>query len=156
MRAGADAGIFAVAPIDEVVAALAAGAGVVRDFVGRQPARLGHFPRRLEQGEAQILVRQLELAGVAQAFENRVRLDGQLIERDVVAGIVERLGELAAPFRFALPRPAVNEIEAEARKQRSGELDRGQRLGGRMLASERLEIGVVQRLDADRQAIDAG
>ena len=56
VRAGADAGIFAVAPIDEVVAALAAGAGVVRDFVGRQAARCRHLPRRLEEGEAGVLV----------------------------------------------------------------------------------------------------
>ena len=36
MGAGADAGIFVVAPVDEVVAALGARAGVVGDFVGRQ------------------------------------------------------------------------------------------------------------------------
>ena len=32
-----------------------------------------------------------------QALEGRVRLDGQLVEREVVAGEVERLGELGAP-----------------------------------------------------------
>ena len=40
MRAGTDADIFAVAPVDEVVAALRAGRGVVGDLVGRQAARL--------------------------------------------------------------------------------------------------------------------
>ena len=90
---------------------------------------------RLEQGEAQILVGQLQLAGVAQPLEDRVGLDGQLIERDVVADTVERLGKLAPPFRrLALARPAVDEIEAEARKDRGGESHRGQRLGDRMLA----------------------
>ena len=36
MRARADAGIFAIAPVDQVVAAFLAGAGVVGNLVGRQ------------------------------------------------------------------------------------------------------------------------
>ena len=36
MRAGADPGIIAVAPVSEVVAAFVAGAGMVADLVGRQ------------------------------------------------------------------------------------------------------------------------
>ena len=39
MGAGADPGIFVVAPIDEIVPALGARAGVVGDFVGRQAGR---------------------------------------------------------------------------------------------------------------------
>ena len=42
MRAGPDAGVIAVAPIDEIVPALGAGARMVRNFVGGQARR----PRR--------------------------------------------------------------------------------------------------------------
>ena len=42
VRAGADAGIGAVAPVSEIVAALLAGPGVVGDFVGGEAGRLGH------------------------------------------------------------------------------------------------------------------
>ena len=111
MRAGTNPRIFAIAPVDEVVAALAAGPRMVRHLIGRQSPRIGQFPRRLEQGEAQLFVRQLELARVAQALEHGVGLDGQLIERDMVARVVERLGELAPPGGRALPGAAVDEVE---------------------------------------------
>ena len=74
----------------------------------------------------------------------------------MVADMVERSCELVAPVGLALPGPAVDEVEAEAGKERGGELNRGKRLGDRVLAPERLEVGVAQRLHADRQAIDAG
>ena len=74
----------------------------------------------------------------------------------MVAGVVERLGELASPGGGALPGPAVNEVEAEAGKERRGELHRSQRLGRRVLAAEGLEGGVAQRLHPDRQPVDAG
>ena len=41
-------------------------------------------------------------------------------------------------------------------KDRRGEFDRRQRLVDRVLPAERLEVGVVQRLDPDRQPVDAG
>ncbi len=44
VRAGADAGISAVAPVSEIVPALLAGAGVVGDFIGGQAGRRGHRP----------------------------------------------------------------------------------------------------------------
>ena len=49
MRARADAEIVAVAPVSEVVAALFAGAGVDRDFVGGQAGGGGEGAGGLEQ-----------------------------------------------------------------------------------------------------------
>src|ERR1700733_10926095 len=131
MRARTDARIFAVTPIDEVVAALAARTCVGRKLIGRETSRIGQFPRRLEQGEAQLFVRQLKLARVTQALEHGVRFDGQLIERDVVADIIEPLDELAPPSGLALSRPAMDEVESETREQRRGESHRGERFEDR-------------------------
>ena len=86
MRAGADAGIFAVAPIDEIVPALGAGPRVVGDFVGGHAVRLGDLLRRVEQRAGEILVGRLQLAGPPQALEHRVGLDGELVEREMLAG----------------------------------------------------------------------
>src|SRR5208282_6185775 len=66
VRAGADARVFAIAPVDQIVAALLAGAGVVGDFVSRQAARLGQLARRAEHRETQLLVGKRKLARVAQ------------------------------------------------------------------------------------------
>ena len=65
MRARTDARIFAVAPIDEIVPALGARPRVIGDFVGRQTMRLGDLLRRVEQGAAELVVGQVELARVA-------------------------------------------------------------------------------------------
>ena len=130
--------------------ALPAGPGVVRHLVGRQLAGFGQLARRPEQRQAQLLVGKPELSRVAQPLEDRVGLDGQLVKRHVVADEVERAGELGPPLRLALCRPAVDQVEAEAGKERGGEVDCGERLLDRVPAAERLEIGVVQRLDPDR------
>ena len=49
MGAGADADIFAVAPVDEIVPAFRAGPRMVGNLVGGQAVRLGDFLRRIEQ-----------------------------------------------------------------------------------------------------------
>ena len=156
VRTAAQPGIFAIAPIDEVVATFRAGSSVVRDLIGRKPFRMRELPCRIEQSEAQVLVWKLEFARITQALEDGVGLDGQLIERDMVSDMVERSCELIAPLGLGLSRSAVDEVEAEAGKERGGELNRMKRLGDRVLAPERLEVGVAQRLHADRQAVDAG
>lgn len=47
MRAGADAGIIAITPVGEVVAAFGAGTGMVGNLIGRHAVTLGDFLRRL-------------------------------------------------------------------------------------------------------------
>jgi hypothetical protein len=51
-----------------------------------------------------------------QRREGRVGLDGELIERKVLAGLGECLGELAAPGRNGLARTGIDEVERKARK----------------------------------------
>ncbi len=57
MRAGADARIFAIAPIDEIVPAFGAGARVVGDLIGRQAGAGGHFLRHVPQGALRVHIR---------------------------------------------------------------------------------------------------
>ncbi len=63
MSAGSDAGIFLGAPVDEIMPALAAGPGVVGDFVRRQAVRGADLLRRVVERARVILVGHGELAG---------------------------------------------------------------------------------------------
>ena len=74
----------------------------------------------------------------------------------MVANIIEPLGEFTSPGGLGLSGPAINQVESEAREERRGEPHGGQRFDDRMLAAERLQVKVVQRLDTDRKPVDAG
>ena len=103
VRAGADAGIGAVAPVSEIVAALLAGPGVVGDFVGGQAGG-----RRSSPGSARRARRRRPgSAGTSSPLrghrgEARAGLDGQLVEREVAGAEGERAAELGPPRRSAL------------------------------------------------------
>ena len=95
VRAGADPGIIAVAPVSEVVAALRAGPGVVGDFVGGQPGRGGALLGQLEQAGRRVGVERLELVLGDHRGEARAGLDGQLVEREMLGAEAERAVEVA-------------------------------------------------------------
>ena len=118
--------------------------------------RLGDLLGRVEQRAAELLVRRRQFAGAPQPLEDRVGLDGELVDRQMLAGHRHRLGQLGAPGRLALAGAGVDEVERSAREDRRRGLDRLDRFGDVVTAAERLEVGVVERLDADRQAVDAG
>ena len=86
MRAGADAGIFVHAPIDEIVPALGARPRVIGNLVGRQAVRRADLLRHVVERARGVVVGHRELAGCMQRGERRVRLDGELIERKMLAG----------------------------------------------------------------------
>ena len=88
--------------------------------------------------------------------EARVRL-----ERQLVAGQVgRRKGEcgldIGQRFGLRLPGQAVHQIEVEALEMFGGERRRDPRLGAAVDAPEGREMAVVEALDPERQAIDAG
>ncbi len=84
MRARPDAGIIVAAPIDEIVPALGARSCVIGYLIGRQAGRVADRLREVVEIARQILVGHIELAGLMQREERRVRLDGQLIKREVL------------------------------------------------------------------------
>ena len=113
VRAGAHAHVFPVAPVQQVVPAFLARRRVVGDLVGRQPRPLGHLLGDLVQRQRRVGVGHHEPAGCMQLGERRLRLDGELVERQMPAGQVERLAKLAAPVLGRLARPGVDQVEAE-------------------------------------------
>src|SRR3546814_12066024 len=86
------------------------------------------------------------MAGV----EGGAALDGELVERQVVAGAVERPAELVAPGHRRLPGPGVDQVEGEAVEQLGGEIDRGERLRRAMAAAADAQRRAVERLHAER------
>ena len=118
--------------------------------------RLRNFLRRVEQGARKIFVRRDELARAMQPLEDRVGLDGELIEREMLARHLDCFGELGAPRPFGLAGPRVNQVERGARKNGLSGLHRRDRLCDAVATAESLQVGVVERLHADREPVDAG
>src|SRR5690606_36938976 len=83
-------------------------------------------------------------------------LDGQLIRAEVAVGVLERAAELRRPAGRGLAGTAVDQIERVALEQARRQVDRGERLAGRALAAEKGERRVVERLHAERDAVDPG
>ena len=135
--AGPDADVVAVAPVGQVVPAFGAGARVVGDLVGRQAGRGQQVPRGLEDRHALVLSGQDQLAAPPGAVEGRARLDGQLIDREVLRRLAQRPAKLGAPGGRALPGPRGNQVEGPAREERPRDLEGGKRLGGAVLAPEK-------------------
>src|SRR5579859_3654869 len=99
MRPGPDAEIVAVAPIDEIVPALAARPRVVRDFIVGEAAACEALARRLVERAREIVVGQYEIAARMCRGKGGAGLDRQLIEGEMVSGEIERSIEFALPCR---------------------------------------------------------
>src|SRR5205814_9980124 len=86
MRAGADAEVIVVAPIRQIVPALAARPGVIRDFVRRQPGD-GETPLcDFVKTYRAFLIGNEIFATCRAGAERSAWLDRQLVQRQVVAG----------------------------------------------------------------------
>ena len=151
-----DAGIFLGAPIDEVVPAFAAGPRVVGNLVGRQAVRGANLQGGVVQLAAEIVVGNDELARGMERGKRRVLLDGQLIEREVVAGFGQRAGEFARPILRVLARPGIDQIERVAIENAARDADRIERFARGVHAAKLGQHAIVERLDAKRDAVDAG
>ncbi|GJE60415.1 hypothetical protein MPOCJGCO_2527 [Methylobacterium trifolii] len=156
MGAGADPGILAVAPVEQVVARLGAGAGVVRDLVGREPRRPADILRHVVEGARDLVVRRHQPAGRRQPEERRAGLDGELVEGQVLGRPRDRIRQLGPPRRRRLAGAGVDQVEGGAGERRLRDPDRLERLRGAVQAPERLQRGVVERLDAERHPVDPG
>src|SRR3546814_12139487 len=82
MRAGADACVIAIAPIDEIMTTLGIGLGVVRYFVGRQSCFGANLAGQTIERGGVLFLGQFERALFIEARESRAVLHGQLIERE--------------------------------------------------------------------------
>ena len=156
MRARSDAGIFMRAPVDQIVPAFGARSRVVGDLVGGQAGTRADRLRGVVKRAAEILVRHHKLARRVQQGERRVLLDGELIERKMLARLRECASELRRPRLRRLSRPRIDQVERIALEGRARDRDGGKRLVSRMLPPELPERCIVQRLHPERDAIDTG
>ena len=111
MRARPDAGIFVAAPIDQIVPAFGARPRVVGNFVGRQAGLGADRLREVVEIARGVVVGNDELAGFVQTEKRRVRLDGQLIEREMLGRLGNGALELGRPGVGRLARPRIDQIE---------------------------------------------
>ncbi len=156
MRAGADAGIFVAAPVDQIVPAFRAGAGVIGNLVGRQAMRRADLLGDIVELARQRLVGRLQLAGGVQAEERRALLDGELVERQMFGGFRDRVLQFGGPHLRGLARAGIDQVERIAVEGLAGDRHRIERLARGVQPAQRLQRGVVQRLHAERYPVDAG
>ena len=150
-----DADIIAVAPVDEIMTAFRARAGVVGHFIGRKAEIGGQILRQLVEFGAQIRVRHDQLARLIEVEEGRAFLDRQLIERQVIGGKFHRLTQLRLPAGHRLAGPGIDEVEGQAREGFAGNLDGLQRPGHVMQTAQLAQVLIIERLYAQRHTVDA-
>src|SRR4029078_9561887 len=80
--------------------------------------------------------------------ERRALLDGELVEREGVLRVGERAGELLAPGLHLLPLPRIDQVAGHALEIALGDGERGKSLFARVLATERFQARIVERLTA--------
>ena len=157
MCARADADIFAVAPIGEIMAAFRARLRVVGDLVGRQTMAGGDILREAVEIGGLVVVRHDELAGGLQRVERRC------LPRSSAGKATDgrRRGRSPLPAR-APRRPASGRgAHRSGRRTDAGRCrapGRSRRSASSTLCSRPrdLQVAVVQRLHAERDAVDAG
>src|SRR3981189_1850143 len=90
-----------------------------------------------------------------QRREGRLRLDGELVEREMLGRLRDGAGELGAPGRDRLAWTRIDQIEGIALENPARDRDRVERLAHRVEPAELLEYRVVERLHAERDPVDA-
>ena len=156
MRARADAGIFLAAPVDQIVLAFRARPGVVGNLVGRKAVMRADFLRHIVERAGDRLVRRLQFARRMQAEERRAFLDRELIERQMFGGFRNRQLQFVGPHLRRLVGAGVDQVERVAVERGARDRDRIQRLARAVQPSQRLQRSIVERLHAERDAVDAG
>ena len=129
---------------------------MVGNLVGGETRRVERGLRVLEEPRLFRLRGQGQLSPAVQPVERCARLDRELVDRQVRAGVIERHGELAPPARAGLAGPGIDQIERDAVEQGAGGRDGLHRLFDSVLAAERGESLGFEGLHAERKAPDAG
>ena len=138
------------------MAAFRPGPRVVRDLIGGKPARGGDFLGDLVQFGGMVVVGKRELPGLVQGVKGRAFLDGELVERQMVCGMADGLLKLRCPCLRRLAGARLDQVERQARKDFARQPDRVQRFRNIVQPAEEAQIGIVQRLHAERHPVDAG
>ncbi len=105
MRAWTDAGIFLRTPIDKIVPAFAAGPGMIGNLVGGQAVGGANVLGGVEERPRGVFIGKLQFAGGMERRKRRVLLDGQLVERQMLAGFAQSACATRLPIA-PVPGPA--------------------------------------------------
>ena len=151
VRAGADAQVVAELPVVQVVPAGMAFAAVGRDLVVPQPRGAGFvLDQRLHVG-GQVVVGQ----GRRSRCKQRVRLERQVVIRQVRRLEGQRLAQVGAQCRQRLARQRVHQVDVVGLESVGRRLDRASRLVRIVDAPDCRQRIVGETLHADRQPSDA-
>lgn len=151
MCACADAEIFAVAPIGEVVRAFLTCAGMVGGFVCGQVVGFADVLGEFIKIGGNVVGRNLHFAVIKICGW----LDGELVERDVPAREFECVLQTFLPAAHGLGGECIDEVKRVAREGFGGEFDGVTGFIGGMFAAEELEFRRVKALHADGNAVDS-
>ncbi len=155
--AGSDAQVVLAAPIDEIVArAGGVAAGVVGHLVGGKPLAGQDFLGCLVEYGRQVGVGGGEGLAPHGPVEGRAGFDGQLVGRDVLGAEVERGQELRRPGLGSLAGSGIDQVHRQAGEQAGGQAGGAAGLAGEMVAAEKFQGDVVQRLHAQGEPVDPG
>src|SRR5262249_61108799 len=116
MRARANAGIVMPSPINEVVLAFRAWSRVIGNLVGRQAGIGANCLGEVIKVAREIVVGHDELAGFVQAKEWRARLDGQLINREMLWSVGNCPIEFVRPVTGRLPWKGLEHVKCSTRE----------------------------------------
>ena len=150
MRAGADAEVVAELPVVQVVPRLAPGLRIGRHFIMSIAGGCGVLLDHLLHVGAGIVVRQHR----RELRENRVRLQRQVVQRQVRRRRGNRDAKVGARLFQRLPGQRIHQVEIEIVEMPMRDLDGATRLCIVMNAAERLQMFAVEALNTDRQTVD--
>src|SRR6185503_13243748 len=97
VRPRPDADVILIAPVDQIVATCCARSRVIGNLVCRQASGFESRLGQLEHARRFLLARQLEGAALVLGEEACAALDGELVERQMLARQRQRLLELGEP-----------------------------------------------------------
>ena len=109
--------------------------------------------RDLEQVRGAVLIGNDERTPGLQIEIGGAGLDGELVKRHVAFLFAQGPRQLVFPLRRCLLRPRINHVEGDARKNLCGQTESLERLVGRMLAAQRLQVSFIERLHPNRHAV---
>ena len=153
----ADRGVVTLLPVQEVVAALVAGAGPVRDLVPGKTGRLEAVVGDLVLQRLVVVVGGDALPRRHRLAERRARFDGQRVRADVGRAQRERGIERGLPVGDPLAGGPVDEVEVDPVDAGvAGPAHRALHVRGIVGASERGEHVGAHRLHPERHAVHSG
>ena len=109
-----------------------------------------HFLGYVEQRARVVVVGNDQLASRMQCRERRLLLDGELIEREVFGGLVNRARQFGAPGVGGLAGPRIDQIERIAIEGLARDRDRIERFLRAVQSAKLFQRRVVERLHAER------